>query len=441
MPNPNDWTGLVAPGGSPQPPYLGVLDNAAIAGAALLGAGDIRSIAGWGDSRVAQFYADYPNKFTKNAYNPFAFGLALSGQRARMAFMAAESGLRPDEFATEEKFSACLASGAHWLLMSGPLNGINYAPKVNEDFFNLYYLPYIRRWLGAGRRIILMTEPGANALQGNSDALKAKNKFNSQVREFCKLNPGGALLFEYALLILDQSAAMTLNATMSGDGTHANLMTGGLAIGQRFAELISSVIPPLDTLVRSSDEIFANGAFQWNPDPMFATNSGGSDANGLLTGVIPQGITSTQGPATAVGSMVTGADGRRAWRVVITASGAGEYLIRKTLTSVGTENPGDVFWGNAKITLISGHSNFQSAGVAYSNVRGGTTYLVRDMFAAGANGNMPAGSYSWVSETERLTVRSGARGAVLSEIRVYFSAAGSATLEFQQWGAHAILNS
>ena len=170
---------------------------------------------------------------------------------------------------------------------------------------------------------------------------------------------------------------MTLNPSYSGDGTHINLMAGASAAGIAFASLLSSLMPPCDGLVHSVGEVYANGAVQWFANPLWTTTTGGvaTGTNVTWTGNVPAGITATATTAGATGITATNSAGSygNALQLAITTAQAGMVRVFFDINPSPTEQPGDVFYANAKLSLASGASNFQSASVYLESNRGGVT--------------------------------------------------------------------
>lgn len=397
---------------------------------------DRNSITLLGDSRLAQMYADTP-RLVRNSFNPLAQALALSGQRMRIGASFAVSGLRSDQYLAAANVSAALASNSYWLMVYGVVNDIGQNGNAT-DYWSVNIKPVVQAWIGTGREVILMTETGQNAFSGSSANMGAVIKYNRQIRDFCKTTPG-ARLFDIAALVMQPGTAMTFNANASGDGTHVNLIAGANIAGQALANLFSSIASPCDGLPYSVDQVVANGGVQWHPNPLWLTTSGGSTGftGGTVTGTVPAGITAFGGVAGSSVAVSTAAraDGYGNDLVLnITAAGAGVVKAQMDLSAVATENPGDVFYVNAALSVAAGASNFQWAGMHLQSNRAGTTTFVEDGFTASGNGSLPSGAYSWTSETERLTIASGTRGWLTAYIMCYFSAAGSATVKVGRCG-------
>jgi hypothetical protein len=120
------------------------------------------------------------------------------------------------------------------------------------------------------------------------------------------------------------------------------------------------------------------------------------------------------------------------WNLAITTTGSG--VIRLLFEISNVENPGDKFFANARFRVASGSSGFQCASTYIESNRNSYTKSVEDGYTTTSNGTLPSGTYDWVSETDIITISSGARGWMTMYINVYFASAGSVTLTISQLG-------
>ncbi|WP_206694712.1 GDSL-type esterase/lipase family protein [Novosphingobium sp. NBM11] len=395
-----------------------------------------------GDSRLAQMYATYgtTNK-TRNGFNFLTQGFAQAGQRVTVEAMLATSGQRSDQYLAPAQQQAAFATRALWAIVYGIVNDVA-ATGNTIDYWTVTIKPFVQAWIAAGRKVILITEAGANTLTTAAQR-GAVFKYNQQIREFCRTTPN-AVLFDMASLVLTPGQAMTLNSNYSGDGTHINLMAGGNAAGVAFGALLNQLFPPCDGLVKSAGEVYSNGAVQWFPNPLWTTTTGGvaTGTNETWNGNVPAGITATATTAGATSITATNAAGTygNALQLAITTAQAGVVRVQYDLSLIGVENPGDVFYSSAKLGVAAGASNFQWCSTYLESNRAGVTRQVEDGYAVGSavNGALPSGAYSWVSETERLVIDSGARGWLTGSLRAYFAGAGSATLIVERLGVFRV---
>lgn len=382
-----------------------------------------------GDSRLAQCYVD-AQKRQRTGYNFISQALALCGQRFKIAGNFATSGQRSDQYMSPANVASARATDAHWLLVYGIVNDVSAAGNA-VDYWTTYIKPVVQAWTGAGRGVILITETGANNFAASGAAyMGAVHKYNAQIREYCRARQG-VVLFDAAALLMLPGSNMTINSAYSSDGVHIGLMAGANMLGQHFAALLSTLAPPQDRLVSSVDQVYANGGVQWQPNPLFtATTTGGTISGTRPTGV---GYGSAPGGSSAVGSIVAGDYGNN-FELAITAGGAGAYRLSIDLTGVAVESPGDVFYANGLFSVASGATNFQWAGMYLESNRASVTTATRDGYCVAANGALPSGAQSWVSETERLTIQSGARGWLTAYVDFWFAGAGSATVTMSRLG-------
>ncbi|MDI4665258.1 SGNH/GDSL hydrolase family protein [Xanthobacter autotrophicus] len=384
-----------------------------------------------GDSRLAGFYNDPNTKLMRQGGNFLRYGLALSGQRMRVEKSFAVAGQRSDQYLAAANVTQALACKSHWLVIYGVANDIGtYGGAV--DHFTANIKPVADAWTATGRGVILITETGANSYTGNAANMGAVFKYNRQVRDYCRANRG-AILFDAAAVVMDPSQPMTVNPAYSGDGLHIGLVAGAYTLGAKFADLIKQIAPPCDGLIYSAGQVIANGGVQLHPNPLWLTTTGGSGSS-IMTGIVPAGITSISAPSgsSITGSVTAGAYGNDL-QFAITAGAAGVFKIKCDFATE-QEIVGETYYANAEFDVAAGASNFQSCGVHLECNRAGTTTQTEDGFVSTANGNLPSGAYSFISETERLTIPSGSRGWFSAWLVFYFSAAGSATVKVRRFG-------
>lgn len=383
-----------------------------------------------GDSRFAGFYNDPSTKLMRQGGNFLRYGLALSGQRMRVEKSFAGSGQRSDQYLSAANMAAILACKSNWLLIPGIVNDIGLNGN-SIDYWSVTVKPAIEQWIATGRSVILFTETGSNTY--TTAAQKgAVFKYNQQVRDYCRANKN-AILFDVAAIVMQPGADMTINPAYSGDGLHIGLVAGAYAVGSRFADLIKQLVPPCDTLSYSVGQVIANGGVQIFSNPLWANTAGGT-GSGIMTGVIPAGITGISAPAgsSIVGSVAAGAYGNDL-QFALTAGTAGVFKIKCDFITE-QEIVGETYFANGEFDVAAGASNFQSCGVHLECNRAGLTTQTEDGFVSTANGNLPSGAYTFVSETERIVIPSGARGWLSAWLVFYFSAAGSATIKNRRFG-------
>jgi hypothetical protein len=408
----------------------------------------LRQSRGWeqnsivliGDSRLAQSYlAHGSTNIARNAANFVTTGLALCGQRVRIAAQLAVSGSTSAQYLAAGR-AAAFATGAKWALICGIVNDIDQSGP-EPDYWNLHIKPFVAAWTAQGRQAILMTETGTSAMSSAS-VRGAVHRYNAQIREFCR-SSSNAILFDAAAIVMLPDTAMTLNPAYSSDGVHINKMAGALALGQAFGALMERLAPANGGQVATPDQVFANGAVQWFSNPLWLNASGGSAGGPNVTwsGDVPAGITgsgSTAGATEMAGIVVAGPHGNDLRLDIETAQG-GMVQLQLDLTAIGTENQGDRFYGNAEFELAEGASNFQWAGIYLESRRSGVTRQVDDGVPAVGAGALPPGALRWISETDQLQIDAGTREWLTGYLRFYFSDAGSATIAVRRTGLFRVV--
>jgi hypothetical protein len=276
-------------------------------------------------------------------------------------------------------------------------------------------------------------------MAGTTAAVTAVNRYNRLVRLFAESNDR-VLIFDAAKVSRNPSAACGVRSTHSGDGTHINLYDGVLAQAQEFVSLMSPYLPRVDPLPDSVGEVYANGGWQWNPNPVFATTSGGATATNI-TGTVPGGVTGWGGDASAIAIAVSTTAGTHGNDMVLTctASAAGRRTLQMELTSIATEQPGDVFRALCEVSIDAGHSNLRGLPWAHIEAnRGGTTYYSASAESVDNTHEEITGGAAIgpiLLDTGPLVIPPGSRGWLMQIFRVAFSDAGSATVRVRRIAA------
>ena len=381
-----------------------------------------------GDSRLAQ---QYLTTGRTKAFNMLTQMQMHCGQRLRVVLNLAQSGKRSDEYLSTSNVNAAFATKAMWLIVYGVVNDIGQNAG-NTDYWTVYIKPVVQRWIAQGRKVILITETGSNNFGiSGSTYIAPVHKYNMQIKQFCKNEPN-ALLFDAASLVMTRTTGMQISPTYSSDGTHINLMAGGVLLGQNLATLVQDAgITPVNKLVYEPSAVYNNGAIQWFSNPLFLNTAAGT---GFISGTVPAGlsfiIAGTTG-ATATSTVTTGQVGND-WNLAITATGSGVIKLAFDISNI--ESSGDKFFANARFRVASGSSGFQWASTYIESNRNSTTNWVEDGYTTTSDNALPSGTYDWVSETDLITISSGTRGWMTMYINVYFASAGSATLTISQLG-------
>jgi hypothetical protein len=427
-----------------QYPYAAAsLTASQVAATQALVSGDwkLNAITTLGDSRLAQcWYGAAPVTGQPRAagYNflPLARALSMGRIELRPECSFAVSGLRSDEYATEAKVSAALATDSFWLLTGGTMNDIDQRSDT-EDYWSLYIKPAVDRWTATGRKAIIMTETGGTGMAGNAAKIKAIARYNSAVRRYCALRPSCCLLLDVSELARAPGSSMAFRANWSGDGVHVNLMQGSYQLAQALVALLDKWLPDQNFLPVTIDDAYANGAYQWAPNPLWVTTTGGTGGTGV-TGTIPAGITGWAGDAVVTCAVSTAA-GTYGNDLVLafTASAAGVMRFTMDLTAVGVENAGDIFRLVAETEVDTGHaalSGLPQLRLQYSR-DGVSGYSCAAELQGAGFGAMAAGKIGpVVLDTGDVTIPPGVRNWMSCDMQIRFNGAGSATVRVRRLG-------
>lgn len=399
------------------------------------------ALAAIGDSRMAQaYYAKLTYESRATAHNFLPVARALLGGRLvhEAALNFAQSGFRSDQYTAAEYMNAAKATTAYWLLIGGVVNDIA-ATADAVDYWTAYVRPAVVDWLATGRGVIVMTETGADNQASTPAAVLAVNRYNRALRSFAEANDR-VLIFDAAKVSRNPTAACGVRASHSGDGVHVNLYDGVMAQAQEFASLIGPYLPRVDPLPDGAGEVYANGGWQWNTNPVFASTTGGATATNI-TGTVPAGVTGWGGDAAAVAIAVSTSAGTHGNDMVLTctASAAGRRTLQMELTGVAVESPGDVFRGLCEVSIDAGHSNLR--GLPWGHIeanRGGSTYYSASAESVDNTHEELTGGQAIgpiLLDTGPLVIPPGSRGWLMQILRVAFSDAGSATIRVRRIAA------
>jgi len=397
-----------------------------------------------GDSRLAQVTVTNPPQSPRfNGYHWFTLANNLIGNRMFLPSgnIQALSGLRSDQYTASIYTTPVYASNACNLIIYGAVNDIgqNYptaGTSGSTAYANIKAVADV--WTSMGRRVILPTETGATSQAGNSTQVGQTAVFNRLIRQYCTENPN-CVLFDVAGVFMDPTQTMAFRTNVSGDGVHPNLVGGVLAGGRAFAQLMAPLVPAYGGLVTTPGEVFANGGVQWFPNPTFQTTTGGNcvtTANLTVSGSQPLGITSCSADvsgSTLTSSIAAGAYGND-WVLAMSMPSGGRLHIQMDLTSIGTENPGDIFTANAEYDVAAGATNFQGCSFQFESNRNASTTFTISNYETTSNGFFDSTAKTFQIQSPPLTVQTGTRGWLTNYLDCYFSGAGSATINLRRVG-------
>lgn len=385
-----------------------------------------------GDSRLSGMFNDSPTNLVKtNMW--FNTANALIGQKMRIAYNGAVSGLRSDQYLaiqsgqTTTPLQQAIASGAGWLVIHGVVNDIAQSGTTGDTAATIWtrILNASTTALNAGMNIILVTDPGSNALAAGS-VQGMVYQFNEYAREYAA-KTSGVMLFDLAAAVMDPTATGNPNfiSGYSSDGTHLNSF-GHWYAGHAFASFIDPFVPPLPSQIYSIDEISSNANIQQVANPLFLTTTGGTTSTGF-TGSTPASWRSLcTGSATATISTVTAPDGiGNAVKFVGTFTAAGEVIRLDQSTTLGNiTSPGDIVDAGGKVIVEAGSVNLAATQFHFNLST--TANPVADLFPIGTNIALPNVAMNLTMRSMPYTVP-GSLSFINSQQRFIAAGAGSFT--------------
>ncbi len=152
------------------------------------------SFAFVGDSRLAQTFSDtgpFPANGTHvNTNHFFNVANALLGQRLKIAYNGAASGLRSDQYLAA--LPAAIASGASWLMIWSVINDVGQSGATGDTALTIWtrIKAAAVQALNAGMNVVLLTECGSTSISGSAAQMGMVYAFNEYLREFCAVTPG-----------------------------------------------------------------------------------------------------------------------------------------------------------------------------------------------------------------------------------------------------------
>lgn len=375
-----------------------------------------------GDSRLAQAWYGNPVAGEPRAagYNflPLTRAISMGRLELRPECSFAVSGWRTDQYLASGLVAQALATDSYWLITGGVANDVDQRSD-SEDYWTVYIKPVVEAWTATGRKAIIQTETGGTAMAGVAAKINAVNKYNAAVRRYCAENSGRVYLLDVAELARSSTASMAFKPDFTGDGIHINLMKGSYALAQKLVSIIGNQLPDQNYLPVVPDEVYANGAVQWFPNPLWLTTTGGNVGT-RVTGTVPAGISSWVGD-TSVSCAVSTVAGDYGNDLVLafTASGAGVMRLSMDLTGVAAENAGDKFRLVCESEVDSGHANLSGLPQLHMQYsRGGvSSYSCAAELQAALFGAMPTGKIGpVVLDTGDITIPQGARNWLVADL-------------------------
>lgn len=283
----------------------------------------------------------------------------------------AVSGDRSDQYMTQTKLDAALATNAGWLWIWGITNDIfdGYTAQQAWDGYNgqIGIESAIDQALAAGMNVILPLESGSTAYGSSATSLGYVNQYNRLVREKAQQNNRVFVLDFNKIWWNRAGTSLALLTDMFGDGTHPQGYGSYLA-----AQEMKNVLLPhlkLNSIHHHAAwEAYANGAIQLIENPNFLTTTGGATSGTGITaasGVPANWTVATSGPGspTVVVTTNTLPEGDKELVLDCTFGDKSDYIyILQGVSSVGTKlATGDELEAGFEIVFDSGFSNIGGA--------------------------------------------------------------------------------
>lgn len=429
------------------------LDDASLAAVNLSAPTNAFGFSMIGDSRTA----DLTLGNGLNSRNWFNWACAYYKQTPILIGNYGSSSKRSDEYLTNGNFETAMNDGAQWLIFGFPaVNDISQANIVYTDTFgravNLTnvasyasdnIITYAKRAASAGKRVIVLTEPGATTL--NATQVAAVHEFNRLIKSRITEVPG-AILYDPCPVLWNPTASATLIAfktNYTGDGTHAQ-QAAARAVGIDFAtNVLPAILPKVDTAPANTSDTVANSTNQLFRNPLFNTLTGGTAGGNftLTSGNIPANVTVSGSAAGGLAATVTSAANASGFGNDITFAFSCTSAVSARIdltTTVGDWNLTDLFEGRIEIDLAPGGSNVNGV---YAEMYIQTDAGTADRWAnyAGASGPMvTTGDTGLVLRTRRGGVLAGSTSKTAVQLRVWvnFSASGSQTITLRRPGVY-----
>lgn len=227
-------------------------------------------------------------------------------------------------------------------------------------------------------------------------------------------------------------AATPLTNMINVDGLH-NSPGIGYVTGKMLATELSKFVGPANFTPSSNGDIYdpvANPNGCLNPNPMLQGTGGTLSAGG--TGVSPTGYAlSASGGVAVVGSNITLADGRPAFRMVVTGTAtSNNSYVRLRYTGLQTQlSAGDTIIAGYEYVASAGHVNFSAPSVMIDPAVG-TERVYGGLSLTGDN-QIPASvveAHSGVSISAPYTVPATVPASISVEFRPMFTASVASSL-------------
>lgn len=406
--------------------------------------GSLYSMSVIGDSRTSDFNI---NPQSKSAKSWVAWAMAYYQQSFKVIGNYGASGKRSDEYLTNGNFQTALADGSGWLVFGFPVVNdigqsnpgytdtsgvaINTTNVVDNTVARL--VSYIKQARAAGKRVIILAEPGAQSFSAAQVA--AVHEFNRKYQNATKDLPG-VYWVNFNPLIWNQTSSATnivFNTGFTLDGTHAVQMMGE-ALGKWFAQnFLPSVMPKVDSAVASLSDTVINGSSQLYANPLLTTLTGGVTGSNITvtSGNVPGSVT-VSGSAAGLSVVITSGANAGGFgndvTFAFTASGATTGRIDFTIPNQSNWALSDYIETGVEIDRASScAANIYSQTQLNSNLG---TYDAYDLYSVGAGTPSSTAAPGLVLRSLRNTWIPGstAQGYLLHRLNVAFTGAGTCTI-------------
>ncbi|OLP56681.1 hypothetical protein BJF92_11375 [Rhizobium rhizosphaerae] len=289
----------------------------------------------------------------------------LTGQRMSINRLFASSGKRTDEYINLFK-SARVASDAGWAIWNYPLvnnlaqaeagytHAVTGATITTANVAAVAFADLQAEWesdLAAGKRLILLTEPGATNLSAAS--VQALHDFNLRLKCWAEGKPG-VYLFDFCALLWAATQSGSLIRFKPGvlqpsDPTHYSAL-GAYTVGKAFADFLRSNLPARDRAIAGVHEARPANPRQIVANPFFITTSGGATGANMTvsSGTVPGNTAISATAACSVAISNADADsgniyGGKAITYALTAGAAA------TVARIAADSPPTSYWSVSDI--------------------------------------------------------------------------------------------
>ena len=430
-----------------------VLDDASKAAVYLSTPANAFGFSMIGDSRTSDVYTGSGT----NSRNWFNWASAYYKQTPILVGRYGVSGNRTDQYLTNGNFESALNDGAQWLIFGFPaVNDIAQANAGYTDTFgravNLTnvaayasdnIITYAKRAVAGGKRVIVLTEPGATTL--NATQVAAVHEFNRLLKSRITEVPGG-ILYDPCPILWNPTASATFigfKTNYTGDGTH-NQQQGGRAVGIDFAmNVLPAILPKIDSAPANLSDSIANGTNQLYRNPLFGTLTGGTNGGNfsLTSGNIPANMTISGTAAGLLSLAITSAANANGFgndvTFAFTSTGVVSGRIDLDLNNADW-NLTDYLEGRIEVDVAAGGSGVAGvyAEMFISTNLGTLDYWTMQASAAGPMAT--SGDTGIVLRTPRGLPFIGSTTKNSAKLRVWvaFSGAGSQTVTLRRPGVY-----